>query len=132
MKFKGDVIITDPCYFIDSEDNWQLFCKAYFGGDKQPLRQFGIEPAIIIDNEEISCEVYDDGRRLGRFCSDSAMISVCLLESVRNHNPDYDYENYNYTATVIKGFDGYIEVQKSSENDCELSIVGKGNLNFHT
>ncbi|MCL2009520.1 MAG: hypothetical protein FWG71_03100 [Synergistaceae bacterium] len=133
MKFKGDVIITDPGYFIKSEDDWQLYCNARFGGDSDALGQFGFNQAIIIESEEVAGEVYDDkGRMIGEFCSDSAEICVCLLEDVLKHNPNYDdYNRFKNTATVIRNFDGEIEIHET-EDDCEFQIVGKGNINFHT
>jgi hypothetical protein len=137
MKFKGDIIITDPCYFIKSEDDWQLYCKAKFSGESDILKQFGFNQSIIIESEEVASEVYDDkGKTLGKFCSDSSQLCICLLEDILRHNPDYNDFNKELTknsVALIKNFDGEIEIQETeNDDDYEFSIVGRGNINFHT
>lgn len=137
MNFKGDLVITDPCYFVTPDENWQLFCKALDNDDKNPLKQFGIEPAIVVVSDEIVGAVYDDkGQILGSFCSDSAVVCVCLLADVLKHNPDYNDFNDELvkdSVAIIRDFDGEIEVREASgeENeDCSFSFIGKGNINF--
>jgi hypothetical protein len=155
MRFTGNVIITDPMYFLKSDEDWQAFCDVFENGDddifditdllnldisdtpNQPLKQFGVEPAIVISSDEAPCEVFDDkGEKIGEFCSDSAIISICLLDDVLKYNPNYDaYANdmYKHTVAVINGFDGNIEIEDAIDGSgSAFSIVGKGNIDFRT
>jgi hypothetical protein len=139
LNVKGDIIITDPCYFIKEGDDWQLYCKAWGSNENEALKQFSISPSIIIESDEINCEVYDDkGNAIGKFCSDSAHVCVCLLEDVLEYNPDYNdfnKENVKNSVTIIRDFNGEVEVHEVSEEEnkyCDFSITGKGKINFYT
>lgn len=84
---------------------------------------------------------------LGHFCADAGLVSVFLLEEVLKYNPDFDYHLNNlHTTTLIKDFDGDIEIthrktngvseeldeEYTEESDYEISVIGKGNVNFYT
>lgn len=181
MKFKGDIIITDPCYIIDrdKDDDWD---KCGYG---ERMQVFGIntfltssteygdwscttvrdEPKTekFIDelneeylkffadynneavyenskNRQLMLEEYKANREskikanadifLGEFCADAGLVSVFLLDEVLKYNPKFDYHtNRPWTTTLIKDFDGEIEITHRGE---EVSVVGKGNVNFYT
>lgn len=109
MKFKGDIIITDPCYIIkkDSED-WR---KCDYD-DKIADASLNIE-------------------KIGYFCADAGMVAVFLLDEVLKYNPDFDYHiNREWTTTLIKDFDGEINYYVDDEDDAH--IIGVGNVNFFT
>lgn len=87
---------------------------------------------------------------LGQFCADAGLVSVFLLDEVLKYNPDFDYHiNNKWTTTWIKDFDGdaeithrEIKIPKTDEEyneipgefniEEEVSVIGKGNINFFT
>lgn len=149
MKFKGDIIITDPCYIIrkDSED-WG---KCSYG---EFMENLGIKHYLCRDTiyGDWSCTTFnsDTKEKIGEFCADAGMVAVFLLDEVLAYNPDFNwYESKPWTTTLIKDFDGEIEMKvihtegvydedtewyKKGDKweDDSLSVVGKGNINFET
>lgn len=134
MKFKGDIIITDPCYIIsdDNDDDWG---KSSYGEDMGVLglRTYLSRGTIYGD---WSCTTFEDETEnvLGEFCADAGMVAVFLLDEVLKYNPDFDcHLESPWTTTWIKDFDGEIEidVMNSIEGE-EVVVVGRGNVNFHT
>lgn len=138
MKFKGDIIITDPCYVIRAdhhdtkpitEDDWET-CS--YGSDMQSL---GFSNNYLCNDTiygDWSCTTYEKGtdKVLGEFCADAGLVSVFLLSEVLKYNPDFDYHiEKPWTTTLIKDFDG--DIIAVTEND-ELHLEGKGNINFYT
>jgi len=226
MKFKGDIIITDPCYIIRNEREgkpsmadypalnvpgigskqftkftpeetaaYALYEEAQEKWDKEhpdhwslceygdSMEKLGIKHYLTSDTEygDWSCTTVRDvpeakeaiaklndnymklwnnhngGSRdkeleaklseerkeliskhdliLGSFCADAGLVSVFLLDEVLAYNPDFDYHlNKNWTTTLIKDFDGDIEIthRDTGNDEEEVSVVGKGNINFYT
>lgn len=142
MKFKGDTIITDPCYLIENED-WHKYKDGVFECD---MSKYGIKTAIIKDNEvgDGWWSTYIDGNntKLGDFTADTGRIGVYLLKEVLEFNPKFNYHiEKPWTTTLIKDFDGEIDIvhrsisyemagEKFNENI--VSVVGRGNINFST
>lgn len=154
MKFKGDIIITDPCYIIRegnkqiSKDDWEL-CS--YGDDMEKL---GIKNYISRDTlyGDWSCTTYNSDTKeiFGQFCADAGMVGVFLLEEVLKYNPEFDYHTERpWTTTLIKDFDGEVEFEIIHtegiwEDDTEfhskggrweddsVSVIGRGNINFET
>lgn len=157
MKFKGTIIITDPCYIIRetnqiTEDDWET-CDygRYMGalGINTYITESTIygdwicttykvddNPKEIIDN---FAEAEENGRdygvecsSLGDFCADTGLVAVFLLDEVRKYNPDIDkwIEENPGCVTTIEDFDGNVEyyIDKNSE----AHIYGTGNINFFT
>jgi hypothetical protein len=185
MKFKGDIIITDPCYIMrrDTEgngnrDDWD---KSGYGDNMEVLgiktfltsgTEYGDwscttvkdtkesetiivklntnynklwnahnnpegKDEVLINNLEAERkELEDSGKEfiLGEFCADAGLVSVFLLSEVLAYNPKFDYHlNKPWTTTLIKDFDGDIEITHRGEGENrEVSVVGKGNINFYT
>ena len=181
MKFKGDIIITDPCYIIRdknelTDDDWsgcqygsfmeKLGIKHYLTSDTEygdwsctTVRDVPeaaeaiaklnknyfelwnnyngtdfdkeLEEKLSKEREEL-IKSYD--LILGSFCADAGLVSVFLLDEVLAYNPDFDYHlNRKWTTTLIKDFDGDVQITHRSEGeDREVSVVGKGNINFYT
>lgn len=133
MKFKGDIIITDPCYIMKCDEDWdECWC-----GDR--LSNLGIENFMSRDTiyGDWSCTTYnsDTKEELGEFCADSGLVAVFLLDEVLKYNPDFDlYKERSWTTTLIKDFDGDVQFEVTTDNDGwqSLSVVGKGNINFET
>ena len=129
VHFKGDIIITDPCYIerddreLDRDQKDRLF-KPYMERD-----------TIYGD---WSCTTYDEKTNevLGKFCADSGMVGVFLLDDVLTYNPKFNFHTDNpHTTTWIPDFDGIVqfvvnEVEFTYENekhiDYELHVVGHG------
>lgn len=132
MYFKGDIIITDPMYVIKSEEDWH---RCEYG---ENLAELEIDTYITSEHsDEIGSDVVslDTPKKLGEFCSDSAMVSIMLLSEVRKYNPDFDKELGKHCYTIIKDFEGDIEVLEMEEDDGtdqRLYFIGKGNKNFRT
>lgn len=145
MKFKGDIIITDPCYIIRekyngidpiTDDDWDA-CEY---GEKMEV--LGIHNYICRDTlyGDWSCTTYnsDTEEELGNFCADAGMVAVFLLDEVLKYNPDFDYHlNNPWTTTWIKNFDGEVDfviakIEDEDYEDEEVRVVGKGNVNFIT
>lgn len=95
MFFKGDIIITDPCYIIpqnarsrssDKGDHWDL-CE--YGGrlDKLGIKTFITRDTIYGD---WSCTTFNSDTKepIGKFCADAGLVSVMLLSEVLAYNPN--------------------------------------------
>lgn len=128
MRFKGNIIITDPCYIINDEndDDWDL-CD--YGRD---LDQLGLSTYICRDTiyGDWSCTVFntDTDREIGKFCADAGMVAVFLLDEVLKYNPKFNYHNERpWTTTIIKNFEGDVSIDVIGE---EVFVIGKGNINF--
>ena len=186
MKFKGTIIITDPCYMVkkcldenpypfpwtsdlidapnideliaqytkweEEHDDWD---KCDLGTNMETLgintyftrstlyRDWGCgtykikeDPYKVIDNfveaEKKGEDYRIDCSKLGDFCADAGLVSVFLLDEVRNYNPDIDkwIETHDWCVTKISDFDG--EVNYYVDRNNEAHIVGIGNINFFT
>jgi len=93
-----------------------------------------------------SCTTYntDTKEELGEFCADAGLVSVFLLDEVLAYNSDFDYYTERpWTTTLIKGFDGNIEIEVvkynyenedtgETQEDEEVRVIGRGNINFYT
>lgn len=132
MYFKGDIIITDPMYIVKSEEDWH---RCEYGDNLETLKIFAY---ITSGNgDEFASDVVDldAHERLGEFGSDSCMVSVMLLSEVRRYNFDFDKELGKHCYTIIKDFDGevqLIEMEEYDDNGQRVYFVGKGNKNFRT
>lgn len=150
MKFKGDIIITDPCYIIPNtkkgKDDW-LNCE--YG---KWMKALGFNNCITSDTlyGDWSCTTYqyDLGyfdshdileykliKEIGHFCADAGMVGVFLLEEVLKYNPNFDYHiEKPWTTTLIKDFDGDVNFELMDDGfddgEKQLVVVGKGNINF--
>lgn len=150
MKFKGDIVITDPCYIIedDNDSDWE---KCMHG---ERMENLGIKHYLCRDTicGNWFCTTYnsDTGKVLGKFCADTGMVAVFLLDEVLAYNPNFkSWEECPLTTTLIKDFDGDIEMKvvcrkgvyrndgiwykKGDKWEADsLSVVGVGNVNFET
>lgn len=131
MKFKGDIIITDPCYVMKDGD-WE---KCEYG---KYMKNLGIKNYISRDTiyGDWSCTTYnsDTGEKIGNFCADAGLVGVFLLDEILKYNQDFDWHKERpWTTTWIKDFDGDVRFEVTSDDEWQqLSVVGKGNINFET
>lgn len=138
MKFKGTIVITDPCY-LDSDNsilddsNW--WKESSYGED---MSQFGftsyISESTIIGDWSWRTINLDSEEIIGKFCADAGMVCVCLLEEVLNFNPKFEKwaKSHPWCATIIEDFDGDVKYIVDENDDMMFHIVGKGNINFTT
>lgn len=158
MKFKGDIIITDPCYlkcnvkgiqtstlygdwscttFLDNGTVDEVMDKIW----KEYIDVFNKYNSVSDKNEktEIYNKWVEDRNKilnqygvLGQFCADAGMVGVWLLEDVLKANPEFNYHiERPWTTTWIKGFEGDVEFKIDRESET-VNVVGKGNINFIT
>lgn len=189
MKFKGTIIITDPCYIIRAEhhgttpitkNDWKAcnygenmkvlgintyITKDTIYGDWSCTTYATSNPKKAIDDlaeinkyfddeyekyggyKGITDEQYeslrnecDDKRdalnldleNIGCFCADAGLVSVFLLDEVRQYNPDIDewIACHSWCVTTIKDFDGNVEYYVDENRAAH--IYGTGNINFFT
>ena len=131
MYFKGDIIITDPCNIVKSDEDWQLVLADTY--DRAELDKIGIQNFLSFEAVGESRGVVTDsdtGTTIGKFCTDSCIFCVCLLEDVLAYHPEFDdYEKWPGSCAVIRGFEGEIVLEEREE---EIVITGRGKINFHT
>lgn len=157
MKFKGTIIITDPCYIIrdgytNVNDDWRkceygqnmealgishYICRDTIYGDWScTTYRITEDPYKVIDNfVEAAKNGEDYGvncSKLGDFCADAGMVAVFDLDEVRKYNPDIDewIASHDWCVTTITDFDG--EVEYYIDQAGYAHIVGIGNINFFT
>ena len=94
MRFKGDIIITDPCY-ICKDDDWS---KCGYGDHMERL---GIKNYICRDTiyGDWSCTTFNSDTKepIGEFCADAGLVAVFLLDEVcrvtKKKNKRYIHNN---------------------------------------
>ena len=128
VHFRGDVIITDPCY-IERDDDLD-------SNRKDELFHPYMERDTIYG--DWACTTYDEntGEILGRFCADSGMVGVFLLDDILAYNPEYNaHVDLPHSATCIRNFDGTVqfvveeyeyEYKNEKHKDYEVHVVGHG------
>lgn len=128
-RFKGSIIITDPCY-IFRDDDWE---KSEWGDRPDKI---GFQTYLVSSTGygDWSCGTFKEktDELLGKFCADAGLVGVFLLDEIKSYNPNYDVERETiYAATLIKDFDGEIWIEENREFG-NVKIIGRGNINFHT
>lgn len=156
MKFKGDIIITDPCYLIKeqlsfpsrenflNDEDYDVAIRKYIDSDDWERCNYGDNMEVLgftnylvetTMHGDWSCITYSSyGDILGRFCADAGLVGVFLLDEILKYNPEYkDHLVENpFTTTLIKDFDGDIDIMYSEEDD-EVSVIGTSTkLSFYT
>jgi hypothetical protein len=139
MKFKGDIIITDPCYVIKDEE-WSDFLNIYWGKGWNPPKIEQIKwknLSFLIRNTEYGdwgCGTFINDEKkecIGDFCADAGLVSVFSLKEVLEYDPTFDlYIKSPWTTTLIKDFDG--EVNFKFTEEMGVQVIGEGNINFIT
>ena len=123
MKFKGDLIILDPCSAVKCETDWQA-CG--WGTD---MGKLGFTRFLCLEEGADCCRTVrntDTGELIGRFCTDSAVLVLLDYDELLAYHPDFrDHEKYPDTCTVIRGFDGDVTVENGG-------FAGRGSINFVT
>ena len=145
--FDGDILITDPCYFIRQDEvevnDWEWSDYGY------DLYELGFSIYLVQDNlfGDWDCVVRnsDTDELMGRFCADAGLVCCVYLDEVLKYNPQFkeELEKKNFLGTVIKNFRGKIQFkinyitgqyEKDTEyynkgevwEDYTLHVVGEG------
>ena len=161
MKFKGTIIITDPCYIMRAEhhgttpitkDDWRAcdcgqnmevlgikhyICENTIYGDWGcTTYEITEDPYKVINNfieaQEKGEDYGIDCSKLGDFCADAGLVSVFNLDEVRKYNPDIDEWIASHDWCVTTIPDFDGEVNYYVDKQDNAHIVGIGNINFFT
>ena len=129
MQFKGDILITDPCYIFNQTD-WDRYCHDF---DHSFIRELGFTNYIWEDTifGDGSWRVLnsDNNMKIGSIGADAGLMGVFLLNEVKKYCPKNNIDELARLGAIIKDFDGNIEY---NTRDAGFTITGKGNINFHT
>ena len=134
VKFDGDIIITDPCYVVHNDNDWQTVCDTY------DLNKIGITPSMTRntifgdwDCETVDAETYET---IGYFCADAGLVSVMPLDEVLKYNPKFDYHiTRPDMVTTIRNFKGTVQFtvreftfdfEGKTVTDHRVEIIGRG------
>lgn len=125
-EFDGDLLVADPMYVMQAGDDWGR--SAYgFRMEELGVRTYLTAETLMGDWD---CRAYDavSGKEIGRFCSDSGLVSVFLLEEILQYNPAYnEHLVHPYTAVWIRDFRGMVQFARRKTNGTEwICITGQG------
>lgn len=151
MKFKGTIVITDPCYLLSGlseELNDKYWEESNYGenlsifGLTQWISDFtiygdwscstckGTKEEVAVRIKDLGYDMVYEHYTYGKFCADSGMVCVCYLDEITKFNPNFKSwaDSHPWCVTIIDDFEGNIEY----EVDGIAHIVGIGNKNFYT
>lgn len=134
QHFKGSIVIGDPSYFINSDEDWE---RSEYG---QRLDHLGFTDYMIIDFPDDPQIVIDDKTKatIGGICQDSGVIAVVYKNELAAHNPNYEESFFSKkNRTIIDDFDGEIEYKTvpvviDGYEDSDTIISGHGNISFQS
>lgn len=137
------IIITDPCYISHSDDFFEkshefermdlvgfteYLCDSTIYGDWScTTYQIKEDPIEWLKPQESGYNI-----EIGKFCADSGMVFVGILEEVLKVNPDFAKWalKHKWCSTTIPNFTGEIDLYDDKNGD--RHVIGKGNINFVT
>lgn len=133
-RFKGSIVIGDPSYFVNSEDDWEL-CE--YG---EQLGKLGFSDYLLIDFPDDPQVVINEATQevLGGICQDSGIIAVVYKNELEAYNSDYEKSFFSKdNRTIIENFEGEIEYKTvpvviDGYEDEDTIISGNGNINFRS
>lgn len=135
IKFDGDILITDPCYFLTEEDEEK---GAYsFDGDFSMIDiPHSMTRGTIYGDWGCTVINTDTNEKLGNFCADSGAVSVVDLNELLAHNPDFNcHIEHPWTSTVIHDFKGTVQFVVNEEVEeykgkeyveYKVEVIGRG------
>ena len=159
MNIKGDILITDPCYWMKDEE-FNKYCLGTEPGEIVLLNPINNMQGMMADTiyGDWHCEVYKTdgpvdqsvlediikynkvpvGTLVGEFTADAGLVSI----SEYNETWDYDkkkaedlVDKYTWTAALLNDFDGditFVDIYPGEDSEPMRCILGKGNYNFYT
>lgn len=138
-EYKGDIIITDPCYILKREDDYDISkCPSLI----QRGTIYGDWGCTVFQDD-----ILDKEHTLGEFCADGGEVCVVLAEEVEKYNPEKLKNLGNWCYTRIPNFDGKVRFEVEEESGVyentnnwhtkgetwkqyNVHVVGRGNINF--
>jgi hypothetical protein len=123
-----DIIITDPCYIINDNEDWLSKAES-------------IKSGMFTDTlyGDWSCHVFDidTEKPIGQFCADAGMVCVYPLdEPLLDKEAVEEFLKKDWCATVIKDFTGDVSFVRHAGKEGEygfedwLTVEGRGSVNF--
>ena len=125
IELDGDVLITDPCYIVVDDDDWE---RSDYG---EHFEKIGITNFVTHDTlyGDWSCTMYnaETKEEIGEFCADAGLVSIINLEQAINYNKAgvKALLEKNWCATVIKNFKGtgQIKIKETQWEDKETKKI---------
>lgn len=132
--FNGSIVIADPSYFIDSEEDWQ---KCEWG---KRMDLIGFSDFLLIECPDdnklvIDC---DTNEVLGGLCQDSCQLVVVYKKELQQYRNDYEQSFYaEENRAIIDDFIGTVgyrieNVTIDDEVYEETIVYGEGNRRFRS
>lgn len=131
--FSGSIIIGDPSYFVNSEEDWE---KCEYGKNMDRLGftdflfvEFPDDPQVVVDNSN---------KIIGGICQDSGVIVIVYLNELEKYNPNYLEAFYSdNNRTIIRNYKGEVgfkavPVNVDGYDDKDTVIWGNGNVAFQS
>jgi len=106
IELDGDVLITDPCYIVDDDDDWE---RSDYG---KHFEKIGITNFVTHDTiyGDWSCSMFDTetDEKVGDFCADAGMVTIISLDQAMNYNKTgvKALLKKDWCATIVKNFKG--------------------------
>ena len=114
MKFKGNLMITDPLFVAKEEADW---VKCGYGDNMAALGMKTSLTALVTEGEADFMAFSPEGKCYGTFVSDSGVATAFLLEEILAYDPGFD-EHTECPENVlwIPDFDGEVTVHGTGED----------------
>jgi hypothetical protein len=132
MNFYGDLLLTDPAYIVISDADWKLLLSEGYDHAALHLLGIGISLSAEAGSDTQRTVLDESGRKIGTFCTDSALFCVCDLAQVLAYHPDFPKKNEKYPGIfcIVRDFDG--EISLLNDENGNLQFIGIGKNGFRT
>lgn len=132
--FNGSIVIADPCYFVESEEDWQ---KCEWG---KRMDLLGFTDFLLIEFPDDNQLVIDSDTNevLGWICQDSCQLVVVYKDELSKYRNDYEEAfRYQENRAIIDDFNGKVgyrieEVTIEDETYEDTIVYGDGNRRFRS
>ena len=129
MRFSGTLVITDPCYFMRSED-WDSVID-----DGEYYLNHQTKCPMIADETgfgDWSCSVLmtDTGEEIGQFAADAGLVCVTTLENIEAYYPEkvQHLKDIPWCCFILPGFTGEAWFTVDENNNRVVHTHGTHNL----
>lgn len=132
MNFYGALLLTDPVYIVNSDADWKILLSEGYDHAALHLLGIGISLSAEAGSDAQRTVLDENGRKIGTFCTDSALFCVCDLAQVLAYHQDFLNKNEKYPGTfcIVRDFDG--EVSLLNDENGNLQFIGTGKNGFRT
>lgn len=128
--FKGSIVIGDPSYFVNNEEDWQ---KCEYG---EAMDKLGFTDFMFIEFPDDPPKVRNKktGEIYGGICQDSGVVVVVYKHELEKYNPDYEKGFFSKdNRAIIEDFEGVVSVTEESIGEYTDTVIkGTGNLEFES